>query len=147
MTQFDPKSIFGTRAGNYIRYRPGYPVSVVDTLRAECGLSSSWRVADIGSGTGLLARLFLDLGCAVYGVEPNEEMRMAGEKILAGSSRFTSVPGSAEADWTQGIQRGIGKCRDGFPLVRFHPHAIGIPTHFNSWRMGRSGMEPDAAWS
>jgi SAM-dependent methyltransferase len=95
MTQFDPKSIFGPRVGNYIKYRPGYPREVLDTLRAECVLSSFWHIADIGSGTGLLARLFLDLGCAVFGVEPNEEMRLAGEHLLAGYDRFTSLPGSA----------------------------------------------------
>ncbi len=97
MTQFDPKRIFSPRVDNYIKYRPGYPVAVLDTLRAECRLAPDWRVADIGSRTGLLARLFLDFGCSVFGVEPNEEMRQAGEQILAGYPRFTSRPGSAEA--------------------------------------------------
>lgn len=101
MTQFDPKSIFGPRVGNYILYRPGYPASLLEPLRSICGLSSSWRVADIGSGTGLLARLFLDLGCVVFGVESTEEMRMAGDQILAGYSHFSSAPGSAEATGLQ----------------------------------------------
>ena len=47
----------------HIKYRPGYPAGVVETLRAECGLTPASFVADIGSGTGLLARLFLDFGC------------------------------------------------------------------------------------
>ncbi len=97
MTQFDSKRIFGPRVDNYIKYRSGYPVEVLDTLRMGCGLTPDWRVADIGSGTGLLARLFLDFGCAVIGVEPNEEMRLAGERTLAGYTRFSSLPGSAEA--------------------------------------------------
>jgi hypothetical protein len=46
---------------------------VIDTLTRDCGLTSSWHIADMGSGTGRLARLFLDFGCAVSGVEPNEE--------------------------------------------------------------------------
>jgi SAM-dependent methyltransferase len=94
---FDSKRIFGPRVDNYVRYRPGYPAAVTQTLAAECGLAASWRVADIGSGTGLLARLLLDFGCAVCGVEPNAEMRAAGEQILASYPRFTSLPGSAEA--------------------------------------------------
>jgi SAM-dependent methyltransferase len=97
MTQFDPKRVFGPSVDNYIKYRPGYPVEVVDTLRAECGLDPDWHVADIGSGTGLLARLFLDFGCRVTGVEPNEEMCLAGDQMLARYPRFSSLPGSAES--------------------------------------------------
>jgi SAM-dependent methyltransferase len=66
-------------------------------LERECGLAPAWRVADIGSGTGLLARLFLGFGCEVFGVEPNLEMRQAGERELQGQARFHSVSGRAEA--------------------------------------------------
>jgi SAM-dependent methyltransferase len=97
MPQFDPKHVFSKLVDDYIKYRPGYPVQVLEPLIKNCGLLPSWHVADIGSGTGLLARLFLDFGCEVIGVEPNEEMRRAGEQILAGYPDFTSQPGSAEA--------------------------------------------------
>jgi ubiquinone/menaquinone biosynthesis C-methylase UbiE len=53
-------------------------------------------VADIGSGTGLLAVRFLELGCQVYGVEPNLEMRQAGENYLSAFPAFTSIAASAE---------------------------------------------------
>ena len=56
-----------------------------------------WRVADIGSGTGLLAQLFLDYGCEVWGVEPNAEMRAVGARELHGITRFHCVDGRAEA--------------------------------------------------
>jgi SAM-dependent methyltransferase len=72
-------------------------------LERECGLTPRGRVADIGSGTGLLARLFLDYGCEVFGVEPNAEMRVAGERELHGEARFHSVDGRAEAT---GLQSG-----------------------------------------
>lgn len=97
MNDIDPKHVFSSRVDNYVKYRAGYPVEVVNTLRSECGLSLNWHVADIGSGTGLLARLFLDFGCVVTGTEPNNEMRAAGEQNLANYSNFTSLPGSAEA--------------------------------------------------
>lgn len=97
MSNFNPKRVFSSRVENYIKYRPGYPVEVLYTLVTECGLAPNWHVADIGSGTGLLARLFLDFRCTVIGLEPNEEMRMAGNQILAGYPGFTSLPGSAEA--------------------------------------------------
>lgn len=92
----DPKSRFSSRVEDYIRYRPGYPPAVIETLAAACGLAPGWRVADIGSGTGLLTRLFLDLGCRVWGVEPNDAMRAAGERLLAAYPGFTSLAGSAE---------------------------------------------------
>ena len=96
MPDFDPKHVFGQRVANYLKYRPGYPGGVMETLVRDCGLTSHWHIADIGSGTGLLTRLFLDWGCAVSGVEPNEEMRLTGEQILASYPAFTSLPGSAE---------------------------------------------------
>lgn len=79
-----------------MKYRPGYPTAVIGDLRSECGLSHSSTIADIGSGTGLLSRLFLDNGNRVFGVEPNREMREAGEKYLSGYPNFTSIAATAE---------------------------------------------------
>jgi SAM-dependent methyltransferase len=93
----DPTRRFSSRIENYVRYRPGYPPKVIEMLEAACGLTPDSLVADIGSGTGLLAQLLLAHGCRVFGVEPNREMRAAGERLLAGFGRFTSVEGTAEA--------------------------------------------------
>ncbi|MBA4115367.1 MAG: methyltransferase domain-containing protein [Rubrobacter sp.] len=92
----DPKERFSGRVENYVRYRPGYPRAVLDLLQSECGLTSGSVVADVASGTGLLAELFLENGNQVYGVEPNTEMRETGERRLDRYDRFTSVAGSAE---------------------------------------------------
>ena len=92
----DPKARFSTRAANYARYRPGYPREILDLLRAECGFSKGSAIADVASGTGLLSKLFLENGNRVYGIEPNDEMRGAGERHLAGYPLFTSVVGTAE---------------------------------------------------
>ncbi len=97
MTFADSKQRFSTRVADYLRYRPGYPSGVRDILRAECLLKSGHAVADIGSGTGFLSELFLKNGNRVFGVEPNEAMRLAGEEYLASYDGFTSVDGSAEA--------------------------------------------------
>jgi SAM-dependent methyltransferase len=95
-------SRFSDRVENYVRYRPGYPPEVVRALRAECGLAASHAVADIASGTGIWTRLLLENGNSVFGVEPNAEMRAAGERLLAafpkfGFPSFISVAGTAEA--------------------------------------------------
>ncbi len=93
----NPTARFSDRAENYVRYRPGYPLEVLALLRAECGLVPGHHVTDIGFGTGLFTRLLLENGNPVIGVEPNEAMRLEGERILAAYPRFRSVAGTAEA--------------------------------------------------
>ena len=88
---------FSSRVENYVKYRPSYPPEIIALLASECGLTQDALVADIGSGTGLLAELFLKNGNRVFGVEPNREMREAGERLLGGYSNFTSADGTAEA--------------------------------------------------
>jgi len=90
-------SRFSDRVENYIRYRPGYPSEALDVLKRECGLTSSDVIADIASGTGIWTRMLLENGNRVYAVEPNVDMRQAGERLLADFANFTSVNGNAEA--------------------------------------------------
>jgi SAM-dependent methyltransferase len=93
----DPTRRFSNRVENYIKYRPTYPAEIVPLLKSECGLTANSLIADIGSGTGFFAQLFLRNGNPVIGVEPNPEMRAAGEKLLAGYPGFSCVSGTAEA--------------------------------------------------
>jgi SAM-dependent methyltransferase len=60
------------------------------------GLTTDAILADIGSGTGLSARLFLENGNTVYGVEPNQAMREAAEEYLKEHPNFISHDGTAE---------------------------------------------------
>ena len=90
-------SRFSDRVENYIRYRPGYPSEVLETLKKECGLTPHHVIADIASGTGIWSRMLLENGNPVFGVEPNVDMREAGERLLASFPKFTSVAGKAEA--------------------------------------------------
>jgi SAM-dependent methyltransferase len=95
--QPDPTTRFSSRVGAYERFRPSYPKELIELARRECGLAPPSRIADIGCGTGLLARAILETGCEVVGVEPNADMRAAGERGLAGYPNFHSVDGRAEA--------------------------------------------------
>jgi len=97
MTFQDAKQRFSNRAEDYARYRPGYPREILDLMSKWCRFSPAHVIADIGSGTGLLSRIFLENGNRVFGVEPNAEMRAAGEEFLSRYPRFISVAGSAEA--------------------------------------------------
>ncbi len=90
-------SRFSDRVENYVRYRPGYPPEILPVLSAACGLTRDHVIADIASGTGIWTRTLLENGNLVYAVEPNIDMRQAGDRLLADFPRFTSVAGSAEA--------------------------------------------------
>src|SRR5580658_2430579 len=93
----DATSRFSDRVENYVRYRPGYPGEVVRVLEKDCGLTPAHAVADIASGTGIWTRILLENGNHVFAVEPNAEMRQAGERLLASFPKFASVVGTAEA--------------------------------------------------
>jgi SAM-dependent methyltransferase len=88
---------FTSRVENYVRYRPSYPEGLIPLLQREAGLEPDWVVADIGSGPGNLTRQFLEFGATVFGVEPNQAMREAGEELMGTETRFRSVAGTAEA--------------------------------------------------
>ncbi len=87
---------FTERVDDYVKYRPGYPLSVLDCLRKNCGLVATAVIADIGSGTGKLTQLLLDNGNQVYAVEPNDPMRLAAEKLLRSYPNFISIKATAE---------------------------------------------------
>ena len=67
----DRRLSFGDDAEQYDRARPSYPAAAVDA--AIDGLNTR-RVLDVGCGTGIASQLFLDRGCEVVGVEPDERM-------------------------------------------------------------------------
>jgi SAM-dependent methyltransferase len=92
----DTISRFSNRVANYVKYRPGYPTDVLDLFKNEMGLNENSVLADIGSGTGLSAKLFVENGNTVYGVEPNEAMRKAAEGYLRQFPNFISHDGTAE---------------------------------------------------
>lgn len=88
---------FSDRVADYVRWRPDYPRALLDWLHDELGVTPEWRVADIGAGTGISSKMFLDAGHEVIAVEPNVAMREAGVRWLGKSSRFRAVDGRADA--------------------------------------------------
>ena len=94
--KIEPLTRFSDRAEHYARHRPTYPQTLYDDLRQAATLTPEAHVADIGSGTGLLAKLFLDNGHPVIGVEPNAPKRAAGDAFLSAYPEFRSLDGAAE---------------------------------------------------
>ena len=97
MTHADPTRRFSNRVADYLKYRPSYPPALLDHLAHVAALTPDAVIADLGSGTGLLTELFLRRGHRVFGLEPNAEMRAAGEQQLAAFPLFTSLAAPAEA--------------------------------------------------
>lgn len=87
---------FSNRVENYVLYRPTYPKEVLRLFQVEMNLRADATVADIGAGTGISARMFLENGSAVFGVEPNAAMRAAAENFLKEFPNFKSIDGTAE---------------------------------------------------
>jgi SAM-dependent methyltransferase len=93
----EPTKRFSSRAFYYVRGRPGYPSDLVEFFRSTLGVRANSPIADVGSGTGLLTELLLDLGGPVYAIEPNLEMRRAAEERLVHHPNFQTVDAAAEA--------------------------------------------------
>ena len=92
----DPTQRFSKTVSNYVKFRPGYPPAIINFMQEQLGMKQDAVIADIGSGTGKLTELFLKEGYSVYGVEPNEAMRQAGEDLMGHYSNFKSYGGTAE---------------------------------------------------
>lgn len=105
---------FTTRVADYVRYRPDYPTALVDWLQRELQVRPDARVADIGAGTGISCKLFLDAGHPVTAVEPNAAMRAASEDWLGNDPRFATVAGTAEATTLPDASVDLVTCAQAF---------------------------------
>ncbi|BAB59389.1 hypothetical protein [Thermoplasma volcanium GSS1] len=88
--------LFTGRSENYSKFRPSYPVGIVKMLTDKYGLKKEMVIADIGCGTGILARMFLENGNKVYCIDPNGEMLKFAKDELSSFGNAIIVRGSAE---------------------------------------------------
>lgn len=70
--------LFGREAERYDRSRPSYPARLIDNVVGSSPTSLS--VLDVGTGTGIAARLMADRGAHVLGVELNTGMAEIAER-------------------------------------------------------------------
>ncbi len=97
LTELNSKERFSSRVQNYVKYRPSYSNDIISYLEEAIGLNEKSIIADIGSGTGISTKLFLDNGNTVYSVEPNQDMRQAAENLLKSYSNVHFIDGSSES--------------------------------------------------
>jgi SAM-dependent methyltransferase len=91
-----PTERFTKRVDNYTKFRPSYSTEVITLLTTKLGLNKGSAIADLGSGTGIFSELLLNAGFKVFGVEPNDAMRLEAERRLSKYGNFTSVIGRGE---------------------------------------------------
>jgi len=87
---------FSNRVDNYVKYRPAYPIAIINYLQDHFDLNNDKIIADIGAGTGISTSLFLDSGYQVWAVEPNKEMRERSVELLNHYPKFIAIDATAE---------------------------------------------------
>jgi SAM-dependent methyltransferase len=109
MTSIDPRRAraFDEWAGEYDRFRPGYPEELFETVAARLDLPDRPHVVDLGAGTGRASLAMAELGWRVTAVEPGrpllDVLRAAATNaglvvstVQAGAEDTGIDPGSAD---------------------------------------------------
>jgi SAM-dependent methyltransferase len=94
---------FGERAEAYERFRPGYPVELVDLVMRYAGRPVRTAL-EIGAGTGKATRLFAQRGITVTAAEPDGAMLAELRKHVP--ANVTTVHAAFE-DLRQGERYGL----------------------------------------
>jgi SAM-dependent methyltransferase len=103
----------------YEQHRLPYPAELVGDLLQHTGAVQV--VADIGAGTGQLARLFAKRSVKVFAVEPEPAMRQVGSGALAHFPAIEFRAGSAEE--TTLAEKSLDLIIVGNAFHRFRPEA------------------------
>ena len=109
------------KATLYEKYRLPYATEMADDL-LEC-IGKVEVIADIGTGTGQLARRFADRSTKVYAVEPAPAMRQVASAAMADLATVEIIAGFAEQ--IPLAENSIDLIVVGNAFHRFKPEACG----------------------
>jgi ubiquinone/menaquinone biosynthesis C-methylase UbiE len=90
------KNVFSSKAEKYSRYRWDYSPQAIQTIFDRANLTSESIVADLGAGTGILTRHFIDKVGRLYAIEPNPEMRHVAKEAFRSYPSCIVKEGCAE---------------------------------------------------
>jgi len=90
------KNTHAGKAENYDIGRPEYPKDFFDYIYGELGLRENSVIADIGAGTGKIAKEFLGRGSSVFAVEPDKDMLFYLKRNLDGFEKAAIIEAAAE---------------------------------------------------
>jgi ubiquinone/menaquinone biosynthesis C-methylase UbiE len=88
---------FATKAEAYARYRWDYRPEAIQCVLDAAAVSKHTVVADVGSGTGMLAKHFVGAAGTVYAIEPSPAMRRVAERDLAKHPSVRSIDAPSHA--------------------------------------------------
>lgn len=99
MTEHTPKFIdykadsqsFDGVAEMYDRYRPSYPIELIEDILNISGLQPDGRILEIGSGTGKATILFAQRGYSILCLEPGQNLIYVAARNLAAYPRVSFV--------------------------------------------------------
>ncbi|MGF1485117.1 MAG: class I SAM-dependent methyltransferase [Opitutales bacterium] len=93
----DPAQRYKRRGQEFSTFREVFPTAVFHLFHDACGLEPGSPVADIASADGNFARLLLDRGYRVHGVERLAWLREMALQELGEDPNFFSVRGRTDA--------------------------------------------------
>lgn len=89
--------MFNQAANYYDKYRPSYPVEIIEELVEKAELSRGAELLEIGSGSGKATELFVNRGFNIMCIEPGKELvdignyKFAEENFVFKKSRFEEL--------------------------------------------------------
>ncbi|HEX2997703.1 MAG TPA: class I SAM-dependent methyltransferase [Anaerolineales bacterium] len=92
----DTKRIYSAKAEKYARYRWDYAPQAIKAIVEITQMSGKSMLADLGAGTGILTRHFVNKAQKVYAIEPNLEQRQILERQLRSFPSVSALDASAE---------------------------------------------------
>jgi ubiquinone/menaquinone biosynthesis C-methylase UbiE len=87
---------YSLKAEQYARYRWDYSAPAIQFIHERAHINAHTRMADIGSGTGILTQHFVERVRFIAAIEPDASMRAWAERSLGQYPAFHSISACAE---------------------------------------------------
>ena len=91
--------VFDDNARAYDKYRPGYPIEIIDEIIQLSHINKEDSILEIGCGTGQISMNFLDRGFSLTAIEKGDALaKIAKEKMT--NFPLGKVVNSSFEDWS-----------------------------------------------